>query len=97
MRESCIKEGMEASIGTLKVFVTTGCRGCKRALEVAEWVRMVKPRLEVEIIDLAKEHDADLGLVLAVPTYVYAGRPIFLGNPSPQELQTWLDNLDPEV
>ncbi len=64
---------------------------------MAEWVRKVKPKLEVEIIDLTEKHDADTGLVFAVPTYVHAGRPVFLGNPSPQQLQTWLDNLDLEV
>lgn len=88
---------MEASFGTLKVFVTTGCRGCKRALEMAERARTTKPELKVEIIDLAKEDNSDPDLVFAVPTYVYAGRPLFLGNPSPLEFQAWLDNLHQEV
>ncbi len=80
----------------LKVFVTTGCRGCKRALELTEWVREVEPRLEVQVVDLSAEPDAGGNLVFAVPTYVYGDQAIFLGNPSPQELKSWLDSLDLE-
>ena len=83
--------------GVLKIFVTTGCRGCKRALELAEWVRDVEPRLEVQVMDLSVEPNAGDNLVFAVPTYVYGDQAIFLGNPSPQELRTWLDSLDLEV
>ena len=88
---------MSESVGVLKVFVTTGCRGCKRALELIEWVREVEPRLGVEVVDLAVEPDAGGKLVFAVPTYVYGGQAIFLGNPSQQELRNWLYTLDLEV
>ena len=88
---------MNSASGVLKVFISAGCRGCKRALELVAWLRTIRPDLIIEIIDLAKQPDAGLGLVFAVPTYVYNSKPIFLGNPSPQELQTWLDKLCPEV
>ena len=88
---------MSALPGVLKIFVTTGCRGCKRALELAEWVRDVEPRLEVQVMDLSVEPNAGGNLVFAVPTYVYGDQAIFLGNPSPRELRTWLDSLDLEV
>ena len=81
----------------MKVFVTTGCRGCKQALELAEWVHGVEPRLEVQVINLSVEPDAAGNLVFAVPTYVYGDQALFLGNPSPQELKTWLGSLDLEV
>jgi hypothetical protein len=83
--------------GVLKIFVTTGCRGCKRTQELAEWVREVEPRLEVQVMDLSVEPDAGGNLVFAVPTYVYGDQAIFLGNPSPGELKTWLDSLHLEV
>ena len=88
---------MRRSLGVLKVFVTTGCRGCKRALELAEWINEVEPRLEVQVMDLLADPDAGGNLVFAVPTYVYGDQAIFLGNPSPQELKTWLDSLDLKV
>ena len=64
---------------------------------MAEWVREVEPRLEVQVMDLSEVPDAGDNLVFAVPTYVYGGQAIFLGNPSPGELKTWLDSLDLEV
>ena len=82
--------------GVLKIFITTGCRGCKRALELAEWCREVEPRLDVQVVDLSVEPDAGGNLVFAVPTYVYGDQAIFLGNPSPQEFKTWLDSLELE-
>lgn len=88
---------MNSALGVLKVFISVGCRGCKRALELVAWLQTIKPDLIIEIIDLAKQPDAGLGLVFAVPTYVYNSKPVFLGNPSPQELQAWLDKLCPEV
>ncbi len=66
-------------------------------MELAEWVREVEPRLEVQVVDISVEPDAGAKLVFAVPTYLYDGKPIFLGNPSLQELGSWLDSLDPEV
>ncbi len=88
---------MRATLGVLKIFITKGCAGCKRALELAAMVKKIKPRLVVEIIDLAINPTAGAGLVFAVPAYVYDNRPVFLGNPSPLELQAWLDRLEPRV
>ena len=88
---------MNVSAGPLQVFVSKGCRGCKLAMELADRVRKMKPQLGVEVIDISKEPTKGGGLVVAVPAYVHDGRLLFLGNPSPQELQSWLDNLDREV
>ncbi len=83
--------------GVLKVFVTTGCRGCKRARESAEWVREVESRLGLQVVDISVEIDASAKLVFAVPTYLFGDKPIFLGNPSQQELGSWLESLSWEV
>ena len=88
---------MNDPTGVLQVFVSRDCRGCKLALELADRVRSMKPQLGVEVIDISKEPTKGGGLVVAVPAYVYDGRLLFLGNPSPQELQSWLDNLDREM
>ncbi len=64
---------------------------------MAKWVREAEPRLEVQVMDLSVEPDAGGNLVFAVPTYVYGEQAIFLGNPSSQELKTWLDSLGLEV
>lgn len=86
---------MKPNYDVLRVFVSSECRGCQRAKELAAWVRREKPQLPVEVIDLSlQQPEEDRGLVFAVPTYVYENKPIFLGNPSPMQLQTWLDSLD---
>ncbi len=62
-----------------------------------EWVRRLKPGLSIQVIDLAITPDAGFGMIFAVPTYVYGNRPVFLGNPSRQELEAWLNTLGAEV
>lgn len=84
---------MERVLGVLKVFIIQGCLGCKRAMELADWVRSINPRLVVEVIDLAVDPNAGRNLVFAVPTYVYDSSPVFVGNPSEGQLRTWLDGL----
>ena len=88
---------MRATPGVLKIFISKGCAGCKRALELAAMVKKIKPQLIVEIIDLALNPTADAGLVFAVPAYFYNSKPVFFGNPSPLELQARLGRLEPEV
>ena len=88
---------MKATNGVLKVFVSAGCYGCDKALEMAALAKKLKPMLKTEVIDLSEQPDAGTGTVFAVPTYVYNNRPLFLGNPSPQEFQAWLDHLDLEA
>ena len=88
---------MNVSTGALQVFVSEGCQGCKLALELVDRVRKMKPQLGVEVIDISKEPTKGGGLVVAVPAYVHDGRLLFLGNPSHQELPSWLDNLDMEA
>ena len=78
----------------LKVFISPGCRGCKQAQELAGWLQSIKPGLSIRVIDLSLSPDAGLGFVFAVPTYVYNSKTLFVGNPSPQELQKWLDGLE---
>ena len=88
---------MGAALGVPKIFISQSCAGCRRALELAAMVRKMKPRLKVEIIGLAINPTAGAGLGFAVPACVYDSKPIFFGNPSPLELQAWLDRLEPEV
>lgn len=82
--------------GVLEIFVSAGCLGCKKAVDLAQWVTQVNPRLEVHAVDGSQESEAGAKALVAVPTYVYNGEPVFLGNPSPDELRAWLDKIDPE-
>ena len=84
---------MGVTLGVLKVYISRGCRGCKRALELVSWVRKAKPNLNVEVVDISTTDRSDQDSVFAVPAYVYRSRAVFLGNPSQQELKRWLDTL----
>ena len=84
-------------MGVLKVYISQGCRGCKRALELVSWVRQAKPSLDVEVVDIATAGGPSEDSVFAVPAYIYQSRPLFLGNPSRQELERWLHTLEAEV
>ena len=81
----------------LRVYISQGCRGCKRALELVSWVRKARPSLDVEVVDIATATDPSEDPVFAVPAYIYRSRPLFLGNPSQQELEHWLNTLEAEV
>ena len=84
---------MGVALGVFKVYISMGCRGCKRALELVSWVRKAKPSLNVEVIDVSATDRPDQDSVFAVPTYVYRNKAVFLGNPSQEELKLWLDTL----
>ncbi len=88
-----IKNKMHARLGILQVFISQGCRGCELALEVAARVRKTNLQLRVEVIDISQEPAGLDSQVFAVPAYVYDGRLLFLGNPSPEEFETWLKSL----
>ncbi len=66
-------------------------------MELVRWVRDARPDVPIETIDVSEREDAFEEAVFAVPAYFYAGRQLFLGNPSRGELQDWLDSLNPEA
>ena len=88
---------MGVSVGVLKVYVSRGCRGCKRALELVSWVRQARPSLDVEVVAVATAGAPSEDSVFAVPAYIYQSRPLFFGNPSQQELERWLHTSEPGV
>ena len=53
--------------------------------------------LDVEVVDIATTGEHCEDSVFAMPAYIYRSRPLFLGNPSQQELEHWLNTLEAEV
>ena len=62
---------MEVALGVLKVYISRGCRGCERALELFSWVREAKPSLNVEVVDVSATDFSAQDSVFAVPAYVF--------------------------
>ena len=88
---------MEVSLGVLEVFVSAGCRGCRRARELVAWARKINPSLKIRVVDISEEPTVGDRRVFAVPTYAYRDQILYLGNPSESDFRGWLDKLCSEV
>ena len=71
---------------TLRIYIGKHCWLCEEAVRLAENVQERFVELNVELIDLDDESSVNYDDVFATPTYVFNGRTISLGNPSPEEL-----------
>lgn len=76
----------------LRVFVSPGCAGCQRALDIVGRVRRLRPELRVEVVDLAEEAPERIpDSVVGTPAYLIGERVVSFGNPALPDL---LDELD---
>lgn len=74
-------------MSTLQIYITKGgCSSCDVVEEVAEQVAIRLPGLKIEIIDLNQPGSVKPPVVFAVPTYLWEGSIISLGNPDPEWL-----------
>lgn len=71
---------------TLRIYVGQHCWSCEEALRLAEEVKRKFGALHVDVVDLDAEGCVNVDDVFSTPTYVFNGRTISLGNPSPEEL-----------
>jgi len=69
----------------LQIVVTPDCFGCDEASRLSVLMRREFPALEVELHVLTGAEPVPPGVV-ATPTYLLDGQPIFLGNPRPAAL-----------
>lgn len=75
----------------LRVFVSAGCAACRRAAELVEMVRRLRPSQPIEVIDL-DHHSAPVPEgVIGAPTFLLGQQVVSLGNPT---LEALLDTLD---
>jgi len=70
----------------LRIYVGKHCWSCEEAVRLAGEVSKKFVRLNVEVIDLDADGSVNFDDVFSTPTYVFNGRTISLGNPSPEEL-----------
>jgi alkyl hydroperoxide reductase subunit AhpF len=71
---------------TLEVYVSRHCPNCGDALRLAEEAATRFPSVVVRVIDLERDAASPPEGVVAVPTYVFEGRVVALGNPEHEEL-----------
>ena len=68
----------------LQIYVTPDCWSCRESQQIAADVADQFPDLLIELLDLEAVDRPEN--VFAVPTYVYNGEVIFLGNPTREAL-----------
>ncbi len=70
----------------LNVYVSSHCANCGEARRLAEAAAVRYPSVTVQVVDLDAEQTPLPEFIVAVPTYVFDGRVVWLGNPSSEEL-----------
>lgn len=80
---------------SLQVFVSAGCATCRRAGELVDAVRRLRPRQQVEVIDLDGVAGPVPGGVVGTPTFRLGERIVSLGNPTLADLLATLDGAAP--
>lgn len=77
----------------LDIYISAHCRGCDRALELARRLRVFRPDIPLNIIDIDRPGSEVPQQVIGTPTYVWGGRILFMGNPSEEELLERIDGI----
>ena len=77
----------------LKVYITENCPGCDEACQIAAHVEQDCPEIEVEVIDIMDSQAVVPEAVFATPTFRLDDRIVSLGNPSPEQVARWLDDV----
>lgn len=75
----------------LQVVVSAGCAGCRRARELADSVRRLRPHHLVTVIELGDDDAGPPAGVVGTPTFLLGGRIVSLGNPTLDGLLATLD------
>lgn len=85
---------------SLKIFITEKCPGCDEALNVAARIEQnYAAVIDVEVINITDAQNIVPEAVFATPTFMLNDRIVSLGNPSPKEIRSWIEDattLQPE-
>jgi hypothetical protein len=79
----------------LRVVVSAGCGACRYTMKLVEAVRRLRPRQQVEVIDLDDPRVSVPDGVVGTPTFLLGERVVSLGNPTVEDLLATLDGAAP--
>ena len=79
---------------TLKVYVAEHCPGCAEAYAIAANIEQTHPQLRVQIIDVDLSNEPLPDTIFATPTYTLNGRVVSLGNPGPEDVARWINEIE---
>ena len=77
----------------LRIFVAETCPGCVEALDTAAEIRQHYPDIAVKVVDMDNPAATIPDEVFATPTYMLNNRVVSLGNPGPQEIAQWAEEI----
>lgn len=73
----------------LDVYISDNCWSCNATKQIVAKIEPQFPGITIELRNIGDERRPSC--VFATPTYVLNGRTIFLGNPTPEQLQHKLE------
>ena len=73
----------------IEVYISDECPTCMQTKTLIDTAAEKHAEIEIRLINLSDPDTICPDRVFAVPTFVYDERIIFLGNPSPQELDAY--------
>jgi len=77
----------------LKIFVTETCPGCVEALDTATRIEQDFPNIVVQVVNMDSPTATIPDEVFATPTYMLNNRVVSLGNPGPDDIAQWAEEL----
>jgi len=77
----------------LKVYIAENCSGCDEARRIAAHIEQDCPEIEVEVIDIIDSQAVVPEVVFATPTFILDDCIVSLGNPSPEQVAQWMDEV----
>ncbi len=75
----------------LSIYISTHCRGCETALQLADHLREQRPDLPLLVVDIDAPDSVVPATIIGTPMYTWQERIIFMGNPSKQVLLEHVD------
>lgn len=75
--------------------MSAGCAACRRAGELVEAVRRLRPAQSIEVIDLDDRDSVVPAGVVGTPTFLLGEEIVAMGNPGLGLLLDTLDDVDP--
>ena len=77
----------------LKIFVAETCPGCVEALDTAARIKHDFPNIVVQVVDMDNPTTTIPEEVFATPTYMLNNRVVSLGNPGPDDIAQWAQEI----
>ena len=78
---------------TLRIFVAETCPGCVEALDTAAQIQQNYPDIAVQVVDMDSPTATIPDEVFATPTYMLNNRVVSLGNPGPDDIAQWAQEI----